>query len=541
MKKRILYIILGVMLAFQANAATFSISVVNGTYDGTSQIYLVSTNISTNGACPLSNIIYSFIGTTMAGSAYNSSIAPTDAGSYQVTATAYFTCTTISSGPFPFTIDKATPTLSVINSPLTYTASAQSATLSSSVPGTPSNTHYNGLTIAPTNAGTYTITADFVPTDVSNYYSLIQANAGIFTISKAPVTISKIIVTKVYDGTPTVSLISNESTGSLLEDNIVGVAAPTNFSNKIVANNYSLTVTFSLTSATGKESNYYILGGNQKSVSNGSITAKALSISASSVASRAYNATKTVGVITKGTLTGFIGTETVTATAAGTDYASANAGSYTSTISYTLVDGTNGGLASNYSLANEVASGTITQKPITITVDAGQTKVYGAADPATYTYGVSVSLTGLATLNGTLTRASGETVGNYAIQQNNLTTANNPNYTITFIGNNFVITPAPVNNTGNTKPFAVPNAFSPNGDGKNDLFKIIVNNPTRVTLISLQIYNRNGILMFSTNKISEGWDGRYKGVMQDMGIYFVKLITLENGLETPTPRLYLFK
>ena len=66
-------------------------------------------------------------------------------------------------------------------------------------------------------------------------------------------------------------------------------------------------------------------------------------------------------------------------------------------------------------------------------------------------------------------------------------------------------------------------------------------NPTRVTLISLQIYNRNGILMFSTNKISEGWDGRYKGVMQDMGIYFVKLITLENGLETPTPRLYLFK
>ena len=229
----------------------------------------------------------------------------------------------------------------------------------------------------------------------------------------------------------------------------------------------------------------------------------------------------------------------MTATAAGTDYASANAGSYTSTISYTLVDGTNGGLASNYSLANEVASGTITQKPITITVDAGQTKVYGAADPATYTYGVSVSLTGLATLNGTLTRASGETVGNYAIQQNNLTTANNPNYTITFVGNNFVITPAPVNNTGTTKAYDLPNAFTPNGDGKNDLFKIIVNDPTRVNLISFQIYNRNGILMFSTNKISEGWDGRYKGIVQDMGIYFVKLITSENGLDTRS--IYLLK
>jgi gliding motility-associated-like protein len=486
--------------------------------------------------------VYSYSGNSFLGIPYGPSPnKPINAGNYTVTATVTFNdiSGSFNSLPVSFTIAKATPTLTVTNSSLTYTANTQSATVSSSVPGSRTNINYNGLTIEPTNAGTYTITADFLPTDVANFNSLTNESAGSFIINRAPITISNIIVTKVYDGTPTVSLISNESTGSLLEDNIVGVAAPTNFSNKIVANNYSLTVTFSLTSATGKESNYYILGGNQKSVSNGSITAKALSISASSVASRAYNATKTVGVITKGTLTGFIGTETVTATAAGTDYASANAGSYTSTISYTLVDGTNGGLASNYSLANEVASGTITQKPITITVDAGQTKVYGAADPATYTYGVSVSLTGLATLNGTLTRASGETVGNYAIQQNNLTTANNPNYTITFVGNNFVITPAPVNNTGTTKAYDLPNAFTPNGDGKNDLFKIIVNDPTRVNLISFQIYNRNGILMFSTNKISEGWDGRYKGIVQDMGIYFVKLITSENGLDTRS--IYLLK
>ncbi|MCF8289947.1 MAG: gliding motility-associated C-terminal domain-containing protein, partial [Chitinophagaceae bacterium] len=83
------------------------------------------------------------------------------------------------------------------------------------------------------------------------------------------------------------------------------------------------------------------------------------------------------------------------------------------------------------------------------------------------------------------------------------------------------------------------NAFTPNGDGKNDEFKIIVNNPSGVTLISFQIYNRNGTLIFSTNKISEGWDGRYKGIVQDMGIYFVKLITSENGLDTRS--IYLLK
>ena len=92
---------------------------------------------------------------------------------------------------------------------------------------------------------------------------------------------------------------------------------------------------------------------------------------------------------------------------------------------------------------------------------------------------------------------------------------------------------------GNSKPYNLPDAFTPNGDGKNDVFKIIVNDPSRVTLISFQIYNRNGILMFSTNRISEGWNGRHKDVMQDMGVYFVKLITVENGLDTPS--LYLFK
>jgi gliding motility-associated-like protein len=82
----------------------------------------------------------------------------------------------------------------------------------------------------------------------------------------------------------------------------------------------------------------------------------------------------------------------------------------------------------------------ITKKPITITADAGQTKIYGAANPSTYTYGVSPSLTGLAALNGTLTRVSGESVGIYSIEQNDLTTANNPNYTINYVGNNFTIT-----------------------------------------------------------------------------------------------------
>ena len=105
----------------------------------------------------------------------------------------------------------------------------------------------------------------------------------------------------------------------------------------------------------------------------------------------------------------------------------------------------------NYTINYVGNNFTITKKSLTITADPNQTKVYGAANPLTYTYGVSPSLAGLAALNGTLTRVSGETVGLYAIEQNDLTTANNPNYTINYVGNNFTITKKSLTITADNK------------------------------------------------------------------------------------------
>ncbi len=105
----------------------------------------------------------------------------------------------------------------------------------------------------------------------------------------------------------------------------------------------------------------------------------------------------------------------------------------------------------NYTISYVGNNFTITKKSLTITVDPNQTKVYGTANPLTYTYGVSPSLAGLAALNGTLTRVSGETVGPYAIEQNDLTTANNPNYTISYVGNNFTITKKSLTITADNK------------------------------------------------------------------------------------------
>ncbi len=78
---------------------------------------------------------------------------------------------------------KVTPTLSITNSPVVYTGAPQAAVLSSSTLGTISNILYDGSATIPTNAGTYAVTADFVPTDGVNYNNLVAASAGSFVIS----------------------------------------------------------------------------------------------------------------------------------------------------------------------------------------------------------------------------------------------------------------------------------------------------------------------------------------------------------------------
>ena len=63
----------------------------------------------------------------------------------------------------------------------------------------------------------------------------------------------------------------------------------------------------------------------------------------------------------------------------------------------------------------------------------------------------------------------------------------------------------------------IPNAFSPNGDGANDIFSI----PEASAMVEydLKIFNRWGDLIFHSTDPLDGWDGTYGGKEQEMTTY----------------------
>jgi gliding motility-associated-like protein len=81
--------------------------------------------------------------------------------------------------------------------------------------------------------------------------------------------------------------------------------------------------------------------------------------------------------------------------------------------------------------------------------------------------------------------------------------------------------------------FFVPNAFSPNNDGINDIFKPFIDG--RISEYYFAVYNRYGQMVFSTSDPAVGWDGTIKGSPQDSGIfvwysrYKIKNETLKNA------------
>ena len=75
----------------------------------------------------------------------------------------------------------------------------------------------------------------------------------------------------------------------------------------------------------------------------------------------------------------------------------------------------------------------------------------------------------------------------------------------------------------------IPNAFTPNGDGKNDVFHILALDSYRI--VSFLIYDREGKAVYRGTNTSAGWDGTYRGMPQPVGtyIYYLELQNQQSG------------
>jgi gliding motility-associated-like protein len=91
---------------------------------------------------------------------------------------------------------------------------------------------------------------------------------------------------------------------------------------------------------------------------------------------------------------------------------------------------------------------------------------------------------------------------------------------------------------------SVPDAFSPNGDGKNDVLRVVTNvdqdmnysngfqgDGGAIVSMNFEIYNRFGQMVFRTTNPQEGWDGTFKGKPLNVGTFVYRLeYRLINGL-----------
>ena len=75
----------------------------------------------------------------------------------------------------------------------------------------------------------------------------------------------------------------------------------------------------------------------------------------------------------------------------------------------------------------------------------------------------------------------------------------------------------PENNNPNTSLFSIPNAFTPNGDGLNDIFKPVT--AASIQQYQMDIFMVNGQHVFSSKSIDYGWNGEYQGSIMNGGSY----------------------
>lgn len=221
-------------------------------------------------------------------------------------------------------------------------------------------------------------------TDAQNY-SVVSTQSGTGDITPRRVVVTGASASdKVYDGNRVASVTGGGSSTDFVADDLVNgriavdfSQATGEFSDKNAAQGKSVAI--SGLALTGADSQNYQID-TSPVVTAASITPRALSITGTSVTPRDYDGTTSV-TATSGVLQGLVAGESLGARATGT-LDSRNAGQRTATVAYVLENGSNGELASNYSIGTTSHGVTVGRRKVVVTGTEIAKKVYDGTTTA---------------------------------------------------------------------------------------------------------------------------------------------------------------
>ncbi|WP_233828379.1 beta strand repeat-containing protein [Paraburkholderia sp. ZP32-5] len=367
-------------------------------------------------------------------------LAGTDAGNYVI---AQPTSLSANITPATLTVTGTSASNKVYDG--TTAATLSGGTLSGLI-GSDSVTLTQSGTFASKNVGTgigVTAADSLGGTDAGNYV-IAQPTGVTADITPATLTVTGTSASnKVYDGTTTATLSGGTLSGLIGSDSVTLTQAGT-FATKNVGAGIDITASDALT---GTDAGNYVIA--QPTSLSANITPATLTVTGSSASNKVYDGT-TAATLSGGTLSGVIGSDSVTLTQSGT-FASKNVGNG---IGVTAADTLGGGDAGNYVLTQPTGalSADITPATLTVTGTSASNKVYDGTTAATLSGGTlsgligsdSVTLTQAGTFasknagNGisvnTADTLAGTDAGNYVIAQPTGVTADITPATLTVTG-----------------------------------------------------------------------------------------------------------
>jgi filamentous hemagglutinin family protein len=210
-------------------------------------------------------------------------------------------------------------------------------------------------------AGNYTFSAsEITPLLLPNgNFTGRYTNGGVLTIAPLAATLSTNGITKTYDGTTAVSAVAISPSNLAAGDVVSANASTGSFASRDAANGIVLSLS-NLSLAGTDAANYYL--SSNSLVGTGDITPKAITLTGTSVANKQYDGNTNATILTAGNLSSLVGSETLTLNGLSGTFSSPTVGfNKAVTLAATLQNGTNGGLAGNYTLGASTAYADITQ------------------------------------------------------------------------------------------------------------------------------------------------------------------------------------